>query len=202
MSEIVKFEEKQNYLQKLIDSKNLPGHIKSVESAFLIDNMGKELGFPTIQAMHYIIPIQGKLTLSTKAIGAILRKNGVKFKTLEDAVWVYADGSAKSIHSGDIKPVDRRTTIKFERYGEEEIVDYMWSDATSQGLINKDNWKRMPKEMMYARCLTKGANRVAQDLLMGLYSTDEMADVIPNVNVKRDDDGQIQEVIDVEFEAQ
>lgn len=54
--------------------------------------------------------------------------------------------------------------------------------------------------MLYARCIAKGANRVAADLLLGLYSTDEMADVFgtPGMVVKRDEDGTIQEIIDVD----
>lgn len=147
MSNITRYEEQTTYLQKLIDSKNLPSHIKTVESAFLIDNMGKELGFPTISAFQYIIPIQGKLTLSAKAIGAVLRKNKVQFKTLEDAVWVYPDGKTKQVHSGDVPPVDRRTTILFIRDGMEEEVSYYFTDAKAAGLDKKDNWVRMPKPL-------------------------------------------------------
>lgn len=198
MSNITRYEEQSEYLQKLIDSKNLPAHIKTVESAFLINNMGKELGFPTISAFQYIIPIQGKLTLSAKAIGAVLRKNKVTFKTVEDAVWLYPDGSTKSAHSGDVAPVDRRTTIVFTRDGVEEEVSYYFTDAKSAGYHTKDNWVRMPREMMWARCLSKGATRVGQDLLMGLYSADEMFDALDNgkMKVTRDEDGTITSIVE------
>ena len=43
------------FLQTLIDSKKLPGHIKTVEEAFTISQMGKELGFPTMQAFRSFI---------------------------------------------------------------------------------------------------------------------------------------------------
>jgi hypothetical protein len=53
------------------------------------------------------------------------------------------------------------------------------------------------REMLYARCLSKGANRIGADLLLGLYSTDELFDSIaPHTKVKRDDDGTIVEVLD------
>ena len=185
-----------NYLQVLIDSKQLPKHITSPSTALLIDNMGKELGFPTIQAFHYIIPIQGKLTLSAKAIGAILRRHKVTFKTTEDCVYVYPNGTTKP-SSVDDKPVDRRTTIVFTRDGIEEEVSYHWSDARLAQLDSKDNWKRMPREMMWARALSKGANRVGQDLLLGLYSTDEIFDALDDgtTKVKRDEDGTIIEIV-------
>jgi hypothetical protein len=134
-----------NFLLTLIESKKLPAHIKNVEEAFTIAQMGKELGFPTMQAFHYIIPIQGKLSLSAKAVGALLRKGGVKYSTREDGVYVYKDGSTSDILKADEKPIDRRTTIIFYRENIEEICSFTWKDAELQGLTTKDNWKRMPK---------------------------------------------------------
>jgi hypothetical protein len=192
--------ELKNFLATLIESKQLPAHIKTVEQAFTIAQMGKELGFPTMQAFHYIIPIQGKLSLSAKATNALLRKGGVKFYTKEDGVYVYKDGSVTEMRK-DIaeNPMDRRTTIVFIRDCIEETCSFTWIDATGQGLNTKDNWKRMPKEMLYARCLAKGANRVGSDLLLGLYMTEELTDSfnIPEIAVKRNEDGTIKEIIDV-----
>ncbi len=192
--------ELKNFLATLIESKQLPAHIKTVEQAFTIAQMGKELGFPTMQAFHYIIPIQGKLSLSAKATNALLRKGGVKFYTKEDGVYIYKDGTITDMRKDTAEnPVDRRTTIVFTRDGVEETCSFTWLDATGQGLNTKDNWKRMPKEMLYARCLAKGANRVGSDLLLGLYMTEELTDSfnIPEIAVKRNEDGTIKEIIDV-----
>ena len=187
-------------LQTLIDSKKLPGHVKTVDDAFTIAQMGKELGFGVMQAFHYIIPIQGKLSLSAKAVGGLLRKGGVKYVTKEDGVWVYPDGTvSETVLSGDVKPIDRRTTILFVRDGLEELCTFTWNDAKLQGLTTKDNWSRMPKEMLFARCLAKGANRIGPDLLLGLYTTEELTDSF-NVNeksIQRDEEGMIKEIIDI-----
>lgn len=188
------------FLQTLIDSKKLPGHIKTVEEAFTISQMGKELGFPTMQAFHYIIPIQGRLSLSAKALGALLRKGNVKYITKEDGMYVYPDGTTDSIapRADGTKPIDRRTTIEFYRDDMTETTSFTWKDAIDQGLSTKDNWKRMPKEMLFARCLSKGANRIGPDLLLGLYTVEEMVDTFLNENqVKRNEDGSVAEVIDI-----
>lgn len=52
------------------------------------------------------------------------------------------------------------------------------------------------REMLYARCLAKGANRVGQDLLMGLYTTEELADTmnLSEQNIVRSDEGLITEI--------
>ena len=173
---------------------------KTIEDAFTVAQMGKELGFATMQAFHYIIPIQGKLSLSAKAVGALLRKGGVRFITVEDGVYVYKNNTTSS-STPDEKPVDRRTTIKFYRDGLEESCSFTWKDAELQGLTTKDNWKRMPKEMLYARCLAKGANRIGADLLLGLYTAEEMADTfLKEEQVKRGEDGTITEVIDIPYQ--
>jgi hypothetical protein len=188
------------FLKTLIDSKKLPGHIKNVDEAFTIAQMGKELGFPTMQAFHYIIPIQGKLSLSAKAVGALLRKGGVKYITKEDGVYVFADGTTDTIalKKDGTKPIDRRTTIDFYRDGLVESCSFTWRDAEGQGLTSKDNWTRMPKEMLFARCLAKGANRIGSDLLLGLYTAEELADTFLNENqVKRNEDCTIAEIIEV-----
>lgn len=188
------------FLQTLIDSKKLPGHIKTVEEAFTISQMGKELGFPTMQAFHYIIPIQGRLSLSAKALGALLRKGNVKYITKEDGMYVYPDDTTDSIapRADGTKPIDRRTTIEFYRDDMTETTSFTWKDAIDQGLSTKDNWKRMPKEMLFARCLSKGANRIGPDLLLGLYTVEEMVDTFLNENqVKRNEDGSVAEVIDI-----
>lgn len=202
-NEVMKTEtDLSKFLTTLIDSKKLPAHIKNVEEAFTIAQMGKELGFATMQAFHYIIPIQGRLSLSAKAIGALLRKGGIKFYTKEDGIYVFPDGSTDVIAVKDdgTKPYDRRTTIVFTRDGMNEECSFTWRDAEGQGLTTKDNWKRMPREMLYARCLAKGANRIGADMLLGLYTAEEMADTFLNESqVKRNEDGTISEVIDTNY---
>lgn len=195
--QIEKISDLKSFLSTLIDSKKLPTHIKNVDEAFTIAQMGKELGFPTMQAFHYIIPIQGKLSLSAKAVGALLRKGGVKYITKEDGLYVYPDGSVDTIapKTDGTKPIDRRTTIEFYRDGLTEVCSFTWKDAEGQGLTTKDNWKKMPKEMLFARCIAKGSNRIGPDLMLGLYTAEEMADTfLKETQVKRHEDGSIAEV--------
>lgn len=194
MTEIVKMEEKNDFLQSLIDSKKLPSHVKNVADAFTIAQMGKELGFGTMQSFHYIIPIQGKLSLSAKAIGALLRKGGVEFVTTEDGVYVYEDGTTSVYKKPDAKILDIRTTIEFYRGDKTEICSFSWKEASDMGLTGKDNWKKMAKFMLWARCLSKGANRIGADHLLGLYCVEELYDHTDNVDAVRNEEGEIIEI--------
>lgn len=136
----------KEFLEVLLESKKLPAHIRSVEDAYTIAQMGRELGFATMQAFHYIIPIQGRLSLSAKAIGALLMRAGIRIRTISDAEYVFDDGTTSeySVKPG-AKAVDRITTLEFRRGDTHEEVSYTWVDAQNAGYTTKDNWKRMPE---------------------------------------------------------
>lgn len=198
----------RDFLQSLIDSGVVPSYIKRVETAYTIAQYGKELGFPVMTAFNYVISIQGKLTLSAKAKQAILRRNGITWRTIEDEVYLYPDGSIedRSIIKADakgneMKPTDKRTTIEMTRDGITETYKFYWSDGVKAELTSKDVWKKYPKAMMYSRCFTALADRVASDLMLGFYSTEEMVDVygMDESNFVRDEKGEIINVVDTDY---
>jgi two-component SAPR family response regulator len=163
-------------LQLLIDSKSLPGSIKNIAQAYTIAQFGKDLGMKPMQAFHQIYNIQGRLALSSKALGALLWANGIKYKTIKDFERTVTQGK----DGKDI--VEYTTTIEFYR---DDIVDqatFKWSDAKRAGWTEKDNLVKMPKHMLYARALALGANRIAPDKVLGLYTVEEVVDITPGVN--------------------
>ena len=200
--------EQKEFLQGMIDSGQLPTYIKKVETAWAIAQYGKELNFSPMAAFNYIISIQGKLTLSAKAKQAVLRRAGVTWKTLEDEVYLYSDGSIEErpitkldSKGNELKPNDKRTTIEMTRDGITEIYKFYWSDAVKAQLTTKAVWGQYPKSMSWARCFTALADRVASDLMMGFYSTEEMVDVygMDESTIIRDEKGEIVKIVDSDF---
>lgn len=184
--ELVVPKNEMEQLQLLIDSKALPSNIKTIEQAFTIAQYGKELGLKVMQSFHQIYSIQGRLALSSKALAALLWKNGVQMKTIQDGE-IVTRGTDKD--GNEIK--DRVTTIEFYRGNIVERTSFYWTDAVKAGWTTKDNWVKMPKHMLYARCLALGANRIAPDLTMGLYTVEEMVDVTNATNVNIDEEGNV-----------
>lgn len=190
-------EEQLFIFQTLVDGKFLPKHIATAETAFLIAQMGKELGMQPMQSFHQIISIKGSLTLSAKAQGALLKKGGVIYEVVRYNEYVYLNLDGQRLVYSPV-PLFKNssdeyknhyytniTTIKFTReypllsggfHKVEEIINFSLKDAQKQGLLDKDNWKRMQPEMLYARCLARGANIIGPDLMLGLYSTQEILD--------------------------
>jgi hypothetical protein len=181
-------------LQVLIDGKWLPEHIKKPETAFTIQQMGKELGFPTMQAFHYIIPIDGKLSLTAKAMSALLRKNGVRFTCTRYGEYVYnVDGEIKYSKfplypRGSKEHNDYYVTIISEVKGKRFYKDGTFDEQSAEFTVldakdmfgakweSKANWHKMPKQMTYARALSIFSNLIGADFMLGLYSADELLD--------------------------
>ena len=74
------------------------------------------------------------------------------------------------------------TTIRFSRYFKDmqktisSDYSFYWSDAVKAKWTGKDNWKKLPRFMMYARCVVRGARGVASDVIGGLYDTHEVVE--------------------------
>jgi len=191
MSEIVKQEpqaqsvlvpqNEMEQLQLLIDSKVLPSNIKTIQQAFAVAQFGKDLGMKPMQAFHQVYSIQGRLALSSKGLGALLWANGIQYKTIQDF---------EKVTKEDGK-TDFVTTIEFYRGQIVDRASFAWSDAVRAGWTTKDNWVKMPKHMMYARALALGAQRIAPDKILGLYTVEEMVDITTAPNVSINEEGEV-----------
>lgn len=176
--------------QTLIDSKLVPATLKTPAQVVAVIQQGRELGFGPVTSVNNINNIQGKPTLGIHAITAKVLEKGIKYQTIKDCV---------QIKNAEGKVVDLETTIKFyvplvkpingQDYLE-EVVSFTWSMAVEMGLASKDNWKKMKKIMMWSRCFTIGARRVADDAILGMYETSEWADVV-NQDYNVDEEGKV-----------
>jgi hypothetical protein len=88
--------------------------------------------------------------------------------------------------------VDYVTEVRFKRYFPniglvENDVEFKWSDAINAQWDSKPNWQKMPKYMMMARCITRGARIAASDIIGGLYDDLEVSEM-KNINVQVTED--------------
>lgn len=170
----------------LITSKLVPPAFKTPEAVVAVILQGRELGFGPVTSLNNINNIQGKPTLNVHAIAAKLATAGVAYQLIQDYAPVYKPGTEELI--------DRVTTFRFyKKWHGETItneVSYHWSEAAKAGLTTKDNWTKMPRIMLRARCLAVGARLAAPEALLGLYETSEWADVT-NTPYEVTDEGEV-----------
>lgn len=151
--------EKLSFASILIKSGMLPQAYKTPEAVLTAILYGKELGFSPIRAVNSIDVIQGKPTLQAQALKALAIQHGGKIETIE---WT-----------------DKKCSLRGVRGDWKEEVTFTWEDAALQELTSKPNWKKLPKAMLYARCVSILVRNMWADVLGGLYSTEEIKDSAP-----------------------
>ena len=156
--------------RQMIKSKLLPDSIQTPEGAVVVMQYGRELGFQPMAAFQNIYIVNGKPSLATKAIAGLLLRGGVKWRIDKDFEEVWADEARTQL-------IDRVTKMTFFRDGMEISMEFKWSDAVTAKLVGKGVWKTYPKNMMYWRCFSMAADRIAPDLLLGMADSSVMADV-------------------------
>jgi len=166
-------------LQSLIDSKKLPTTIKTVQDAMLVRQQGRELGLTFMQAANVLFPVNGKLALTTQGMTSLLLSMGVSIQTIID----FEPMEIPVIVGDDVKTIKTYgTTIEFKRQFatgiQTERATFTWNDAKIAGLTSKETYKTYPKAMIWARCMSMGARRIAADILAGIgYIVEELETV-------------------------
>ena len=128
-------------------------------------SFGHHWGYDMGQVLVNTTSIKGKPTMRADAIAGITYSSGLVERmqiTHHDAEacvieCVRSDDSSKTIHK-------QVFTIQ---------------QAHQMGLTNNSNWKRMPLQMLRARCITAACRAVWPDAVSGIYSSDEIADNMP-----------------------
>lgn len=110
---------------------------------------GKEFGLGPFAALRGIHIIKGKPGLDYKVVGAKIKQSG----------------------RYDYKPVlVSPTACKIQFFVDGEpyyLSEFTMAQATTAGYSGRDKYKQIPHVMLFARCLTEGANFVCPELFNG-----------------------------------
>lgn len=148
---------------KLSKSKMVPAIFQGKpEDTFVTVIMGRELGISPIMALSSIVVIQGTVTLKVQTMNAVVRS-----KCPAAIIKVEADHEA------------RQVKVTAKRDANDPGYESVWTMemAKTMGLAGKDNWIKQPMNMLKARALSDALRTVFPDVLLGLYSEEEMRDV-------------------------
>jgi len=192
-------DEMKKWASTIIDSGLLPDSISEPEQVITIVQHGKELGLTPHIALNNIHIIAGRPVISSSMLGAMLKKHKVE--------WTIVDDFAPVNDAGGKATGDKKTTFKF--YWKSTITESVmetsfsitWNQMTLAGYTEKSNWKKYPKEMMRARCLSYAVRALFPEVLLGMYSDIEMNDVAEGMGgnsreVNITEDGDIELVVD------
>ncbi len=149
----------------------LPKAIDTPEKAIAIALKGREIGVPMMQAFSHIHIIQGKPSISSELMLALIYKN------CPGAVVDYLEST------------DKKCAIQARRPGHGAMVfSFTIEEAKNAGLLLKDGWRNYPGAMLRARAVVIVARAVFPDAIMGCsYTPEEMG-------AELDDDGDVIEI--------
>jgi len=147
----------------LADSGLMPDSLKGNRAAILtIMLKGRELGLPAMTAINGINVIKGKPTVTAETMAAL----------------IYRDHGDDSLQW--LEATDERATVSYRRRTATQRQEYSFSikDAERAGYPSTNpNWKKIPGNMLRARCISNVARMAFPDSIGGMYSEEEMEDM-------------------------
>lgn len=145
----------------LAKSSLVPGALRGKAHDIMVLAMqGRELGWPIMRSLNLINVIQGKAAITAQGLaGLVMESAACEFFTLVEST------AEKAVYETKRRGATRSV-----------VMAYTIEQAKAAGLTSKDNWRRMPAEMLRARCQAALARAVYPDVLAGLYTVDELRD--------------------------
>jgi len=149
-------------MSRMFQESGLYKNVLNVAQAIAIVQTGRELGIGPSMALRemYIIPGQGRPTLSAALLGALVQRD-------------HGDGAIRVVEStNDVCRVQYRR----RSWEKPQEITFTMEDARRAELVKpKSNWEKYPRAMLRSRAMSEACRAGFSDSIMGLYSTEELA---------------------------
>lgn len=149
-------------MAKWICASGLYDTFRKPEAAFMVMAKGKELGMSALQAIDGMHIISSKVTMAAQSMVALVKNSG-------------AANYFKCVHT-DAESATWETLRKDDPTGEAVRATFTIEQAKKRGYTNKKNWKEMPENMLRWRAASELARLEYPEIIMGLYTSEEMID--------------------------
>lgn len=118
---------------------------------------GRELGMPPIASMVGISIIAGKPVVGSNIIASVMKRQGYSWTVQQ-----------RDEHGCKL-------TV-FHNGKEAGKTEFLKADAERAGLLGKDNWRKFPRNMYFARAISDAARTFAPEVFSGVpaYTAEEM----------------------------
>lgn len=132
--------------------------LKNQNQAFTLMLIAEAEGIPAIKAVQIYSIINGMPSLKSTEVQSRFQKSGGKIQWIETT--------------------DKKAVCKMSHPdGGEYTSEFSIEMAKQMGLSEKDNWKKMPKQMLMARAITSGVRALYPACLNNMYSDMEAIDM-------------------------
>ena len=144
--------------------------VKDVAQAIVKVLAGREIGLSPLESMMNLYIVKNRVAASAKVIASLIKKS-------------------KQYDYQIAKLDNEECAIQFNKFSAEGVSEVLGvstftiKDAARAGVVNGNNWKSYPRNMLFARALTNGARWYCPDVYAG-YAEEELEGVL--VDVKKD----------------
>ena len=132
--------------------------------------VGRELGLPAMASLRGVHVIEGKHALSASLMVALVLKSGMA-EYFEPISFDDKQATFETHRKGARNPVRLTHTIEMARQA------WPKSKADWEKAFVASGWGRVPTDMLVARATSRLARMVFPDLLAGLYTPEELAEI-------------------------
>lgn len=157
-------QERADYIARLAPSTILPTAYRgNAANAFVAAETGAALGLEPLQALASIAVINGRATLSSDLMAAVIRRAGHTLRIVEN--------SPESVTATLIRADDKKFEFTVTWDKDKAIKAGLWGQ--------RGPWSQYPTQMLRARAITEVARQGASEALMGLiYSPEDFGATI------------------------
>jgi len=135
--------------------KNMRGNMPAILACVA---SGRELGLGDMESLRSLYIVDGKATLSAELMTRLIRRAGHSL-------------------TGSTSPDTATAAGRRADNGDEMSVTWTLAMAERAGLHRKDNWRKYPESMLWARAVSQLARMLFADVLGGLvYTPEELGD--------------------------
>jgi hypothetical protein len=169
----------------MVDTEMVPtryrGRAKKGDAAAAI-LYGAELGLNPIQSLQNIFAVHGTPSMYARTMKALLRRQGYKFKTIEESDTVYEVHGWEPGSSGEPDEVSRWTIEDAQKAEFCPVIDPETGDYKTftkkngeTAVLGNMKYITQPKVMLYAKGTAEICRKLAPDVLLGIaYSAEEL----------------------------
>lgn len=146
----------------------MPKHFDTVPKVYAAITLGQELGLAPWAALNNIFVIGGKPSINANLMLSLIQSSGL-------------------LTEFDVDVNEARAIVKMSRRGVGSYTStFGMDDAKRAGLLSGNNsrmWNTYPKAMLKARAIADCARTLFADVLLGMYTPDELGAQVSGVAV-------------------
>lgn len=147
---------------------------QALAQAFVKIDLGESMGLSAAEAMTGIDLIQGRVAISANIRAAKMQRAGYDWDILQlddkgCRLGLKYKGQPLLCEETDADGTRRKVPV---------VISFTETDASRAGLIGKDNYKKNPRNMFFARAITNAQRWYAPGILsINILSSEEAADL-------------------------